>query len=476
MANIYKEFLEFVEIDEKDIETLLPRWIEGAKVLRLTETDIEHAMKEYIPQNWEIQYLGVRKMLGSFVRELIETASLHKYKEEGVKLVYGIIPAISINYQGLKYAGGDKVYTGFPDIQLVSTINGLFHNLDWYLERAEEDGMTYGCRHCALNKTRIGAKASGVIPSPDVIWSWGLNCDEGPKTDEYISLMYNEDWRYVVSRIPHDTNFGYEDDEDEERVEYLAEVLKSGQNEIEDIIGIKASPADMKRAIADQARYTFKFSQLNSLVVKSNPQVLSGSALSYFGHPFNYPWNSGQKYMEEALDIMIREVREAIKKGEGTYPKDAPKLGHYFVPYAVPWIDRMFKENGVGVTFSLTFVPSKSQLKPAKYEDPFMATAEVWLKFPFGQNMGYEIEGMIEKVEDSKPFDGLIMGFFDFDRWLGAHHKIASKIIEERTGIPTFYIEADFWEDRDYSPEALRTRIESIAQVVKMRKQQGYKY
>jgi hypothetical protein len=36
--------------------------------------------------------------------------------------------------------------------------------------------------------------------------------------------------------------------------------------------------------------------------------------------------------------------------------------------------------------------------------------------------------------------------------------------------VPTFYIEADFFDDRDYSQEALRTRIESISQVVKMRK------
>lgn len=471
MANIYRDYLEFLEIDEKDIDKLLPEWIEGSKVLGLTEEDIEYSMKEYIPQNWEIEYLGVRKMLGCYVREMIELSKLHQYKKEGKKIVYGIIPAISINYLGLKYAGGDNIYTGFPDISLVSAINGLFHKLDPYLERAEEDGMTYGCRHCALNKTRIGAKASNVIPSPDVIWSWGLNCDEGPKTDEYIASLYGEDWRYIVSRIPHDTLYGEEDDENEERIAYLAEVLKAGQTEIEEIIGIKASPEDMKRAIADQSRYQFKFSQLNSLVVKSNPQVISGSALTNFGQPFNYPWNSGQEHMEEALDIMLREVKQAMKEGKGAFPKDAPKLGQYFVPFSVPWVDRIFKDNGVGTTFSLTFTPSKSQMKPPKYEDPFMATAELWLKMPFGQNMGYEIQGMVEKVEMCKPFDGLIMGFFDFDRWLGAHHKIASRIIEEKTGVPTFYIEADFWEDRDYSEEALRTRIESIAQVIKLKKE-----
>ena len=44
-----------------------------------------------------------------------------------------------------------------------------------------------------------------------------------------------------------------------------------------------------------------------------------------------------------------------------------------------------------------------------------------------------------------------------------------AKIVEETLHIPCFYIEADFWDDREYSPEALRTKIESICQVFKMR-------
>ena len=42
--------------------------------------------------------------------------------------------------------------------------------------------------------------------------------------------------------------------------------------------------------------------------------------------------------------------------------------------------------------------------------------------------------------------------------------------MQERTGVPSYYIEADFWDDRDYSPEALKTRIESVCQIIKMRK------
>ena len=45
-----------------------------------------------------------------------------------------------------------------------------------------------------------------------------------------------------------------------------------------------------------------------------------------------------------------------------------------------------------------------------------------------------------------------------------------AKIVEEKTGVPSYYIEADFWDDRDYSPESLKTRIESVCQIIHARK------
>ena len=84
--------------------------------------------------------------------------------------------------------------------------------------------------------------------------------------------------------------------------------------------------------------------------------------------------------------------------------------------------------------------------------------------------MGYEVAAMVEKVKANKP-DGMLMGFFDFDRWLGAHQKMAADLVEKETGVPHYYIESDFWDDRDYSEEALRTRIESICQLLYMKKE-----
>lgn len=64
-------------------------------------------------------------MIGAYIRELAEIVKTTKYKEEGKKLIYGILPAVQIAYTGYKYAGGDNVYVSFPDLLLVDILNGF---------------------------------------------------------------------------------------------------------------------------------------------------------------------------------------------------------------------------------------------------------------------------------------------------------------------------------------------------------------
>lgn len=472
MANVElnRKLLEMAGFEGEELDRFLPDWLFATEEVGLNDEDIRYAVEEYIPGNWDIQYRGVRKMIGAYLRELVEIAKTKQYKAEGKKILYGILPAVAVAFGGYKMAGGDDCYVSFPDLMMVTILNGFFHKASPYLLEAEAQGFTYGCRHCPLNKMRVGALSKGVLALPDVIWSWGFNCDEGPKTDEMIRCMLNANWEYVVSRIPHDTYFGSPDDE-EERITYLAKVLKEDMAKVSEATGIYPTEEHMKAAITAANRYTFKIGTLVALVCKSDPVPLGGNTLTQFQQGLCVPFNLGFKYLEEALDIMIAEVREAVKNGVGVTPKGAPKVGSYFVPFCIPWVDRLFRENGVATTFSQTLTPSKSQMSPSKYNnDPYMSIAESWLKMPLGQNMGYEVASMVEKVNTNQP-DGMLMGFFDFDRWLGAHQKMCADLVEKETGVPHYYMESDFWDDRDYSEEALRTRIESISQLLYMKKE-----
>ncbi|MGI5976724.1 MAG: 2-hydroxyacyl-CoA dehydratase [Candidatus Limivicinus sp.] len=466
----YREFLKYLEFTDDDLKNDLENFKYVCGRVGITEERLDSARTDWIPNNWNAQYKGVRMALGVLVKEFIDTCMTPKYKAEGNRLVYGILPSHCNLYYALEYAD-PSIFVSFPDILLTMVLNGILHMAGPFFEAAESEGLTPGCRHCPLNKMRYTAFMKGIIAAPDVIWSWGFNCDEGPKTDELIQNMLGKEWRYVISRCPHDSLYGVDDDKVIRKVEHVASELRSGFNTICDIVGVKVLPEHFKQANDDFLRVSFKVAQLTQMICRADPPVMSGNTLTVVSSFQLVPFNRGLKGMEDAIDTLLGELRQAMKDGVGILPKGSPKVACYFDSAPVPWYDRIFLDNGVCTTYSLITSITKNQLnKNYISDDPFMVMAETWLRRGSIQNMGSDIESMVEKVETNKP-DGVIMGFFDFDRWLGAHQKIAAKKVEERTGVPHFYMECDFYDDRDYGMENMRTRIESICQVLKMRKE-----
>jgi benzoyl-CoA reductase/2-hydroxyglutaryl-CoA dehydratase subunit BcrC/BadD/HgdB len=466
--DIYEDFLRLTGFEEDEMSEYLPQWRKASEKLGLTEDDVKFATEKQIPTYFAVELEGVRKLLGCFVKETIDLTKANEYKERGIKIVYGILPANLIYYYALKLTAPDKVFVSFPDIILALVANAFFHKLNPLLEEAERAGIPYGCRHCALNKTRYATRRLGIIPSPDISWIWGFICDEGPKTDEFIRLYHDPGWKTYITRLPHDQPLGTVEDEVVDRVAYLANQMRDGFESAQKEIGIKVKDEKIKEVIDFWQRYAAKLAELHLLML-ADPPPLGAISGRLFWEPLGLPFNTGTEQMEKALDITIREVKQMVANKEGILPEGAPKLMAYTVSPTLPWIAKMFEENGVGIPFSEPFLFTKKQLQPPTFEDPYMATAENWLRMSPSVNPGYQAEQICEKMETYK-VDGMVFGLLDFDRWLGSSHRLLARIVEEKTKLPVFYIEGDIWEDRDYSPEALRTRIESICEIVKMRK------
>ena len=230
--DIHEKFLRLTGFEEAELPQYLSEWRKASEKLGLTEDDVKFATEEWIPAHFEVELEGIRRLLGAYIKEIIDLTKANEYKQQGVKIVYGILPAIIHYYYALKLAAPDKVYVSFPDIFLAVVLNAFFHKLNPYLEEAEKAGIPYGCRHCALNKTRYAMRRLGLIPSPDVSWIWGFICDEGPKTDEFIRLYSDPGWKTYITRLPHDQPWGTIEDEVDERVEYLASQMKDGFQEL----------------------------------------------------------------------------------------------------------------------------------------------------------------------------------------------------------------------------------------------------
>ncbi|MFC2019265.1 2-hydroxyacyl-CoA dehydratase [Chloroflexota bacterium] len=466
--DVYQEFLRATGFEGHELSEYLPQWREASIRLGLTEDDISFSLYEQLPTYFELEMEGIRKLLGCFVKEAIDLTKANAYKQRGVKIVYGILPAILHYYYALKLTAPDRVYVGFPDMFLTQIMNIFFHKLNPYLEEAERSGIGYGCRHCALNKVRYIARKWEIIPSPDVNWIWGFICDEGPKTDEFIRMHLDPQWKTYITRLPHDQPLGTIEDEVVERVEYLASQMKDGFEFVQKEIGIRVTDDKIHEVISIWRNYAKKLNRLYQLMV-ADPQPISGLSTVLFGAPLSRPFNTGVDSMEKALDILTAELEERVANKKGILSAGAPKLMVYLIPNCVPWVMKIFEENGIALGTGSMGVLTKKELQPSAYEDPYMIAAETWLRRGSHVNIGYEAEQICEKAILSK-CDGILFGFLDFDRQLGSSHRLLARIVEDKTKLPVFYIEGDAWEDRDYGPEALRTRIESIAEILKMRK------
>ena len=96
-TNAYEDFLRLTGFEEGEMSTYLPEWRGASKKVGLTERDVAFAVKEWIPTHFDIELEGVRKSIGAFLKEFIDLTKANEYKEKGVKIVYGILPA-SLHY------------------------------------------------------------------------------------------------------------------------------------------------------------------------------------------------------------------------------------------------------------------------------------------------------------------------------------------------------------------------------------------
>lgn len=464
-GEMHETFLRLLGWEGKELAEFLPDWLNAARFLGLTDRDIEEAATVWMPKNWNLSSQGVKKCIAAYIREVAEIAKLEAYKADGKTLLYGNEPASPICIYANKLAGNGRLHISHPDYLIATVLNAFFHKHGSISGSAPI--MNPACQHCVLNCMRADVSCHNRIPPSDVTWSWGIYCDEGPKTGEMIRCLCGENWNNVFITIPHDSKLGEVEVENESRVHYLAEQIKYGQHQISSYTGIDVTEAHVQAAADEYLDYLQRIEYLTSLVANADPQPITGNELTLFGVCVEIAFDTGYAYINEAVDQMILEVKESIAAGKGVLPKGAPKLACNFTPINVPWIDRAFRDNGVNLSFSTLFAPASMVLRYFDRKDIYRSVAKQCLASPCAVNIVNEANIVSEMIMQY-PIDGMLYGFFAFDRWIGALQKTMIRIVEEKTGIPHFYLEDDFWNEERYSPEERNARIRGMCNCLKI--------
>lgn len=451
---------------DKELDEMLVKWKKAADRIGLTEEDTKYAVTEWIPRMFDIELEGVRKTIGVLTAEVADMMMAVERKARGEKMVYGVLPAHTPFYRALKFTD-PSINVYFVDANFLSFVQPLFHKIAPFLDYAEERGVRYGCRHCALNKTRYALIRQGIVPMPDVSWIWGFICDQAPNSDEFIKEYWNQEYPTIFSRWTHHGLAHEKEYQNEEMVKYLASIMRDGFEKVCKAVDIEVDEKAIMEALDERMSYLEKYAGLAELMA-ADPPPLSGELPLILAHGLWAVFNTGYRYYSDALEATLKDAKTRIAEGKGVVPKGSPRGMMWWMPYCNPFIQRMFEENGVAIVFCEGLLPSKAELEMPKSKDPFEANAEAFLKGSDITNWGTKADLTIEKMETYN-VDFMIWGFEDFDRWLGSDHKLCQAYVEKKTGKPSFYIEGDEWEDRDYTEESMRTRIETVCEVLKTR-------
>ncbi len=476
MGAVYENFLSLCGFDQQEIAKYTCKLNKACKKFGIGEEQVAFAVEKWIPQNYDIKLEGIKKLIGVYIREFLSILDLPMDKNENCRIIYGTVPSPAPLFLALKDSCEERIYTGAPDFIFMIVLNSFFHWRNAGLEKLEEQGFTPACRHCALNKMRTLIYSEKFIPGPDIVWTWGTACDEAPKTEEFIQFCYGKQWSYVCTKIPHDT---CKDEQDggvcRERITYLAGQIKDAVNTIEQKCRFKLPREAVKKAMNSWGKITAKIYYLNTLIANADPVPLGGNELSLINALQLAPLNIGINLIEECIDIIIKEVKQRIRNGEGILPSGAPRLGCYLIPFCLPHIVKHFERAGVALTFNTCMMGAGIQGNKAhsgckaKENIPEKNLYEIiagqWLSLPLFNNVFYEAAAIARLLAKYKN-NGLILGFFTFDRWLGAHQTLLRIILKESIAKPVFILEANFWDERFNNKQRILNQIESIGRLL----------
>lgn len=463
VETIHEEFLRLLGWEGAALKEFLPDWLHTAAFLRLSDQDVLYAVREWLPQYWDLSLLSVRKLIAACIREAAALSKMESYKKAGKKILYSNTTASHVSIYANKLAGNGELHVAFPCFIISTVCQAFFGKVQTY----HGSCMSTNCQHCALNVSYANAVMDGQIPVPTVTWDWGLHCNEAPKTDEFIDCLSPEPWPVVLLTIPHDDPLGTVEMYHQRRVDYLAEEIREGQRQVSALTGIEVREEHLRQAMDQWLGYMRRIERLTHLVTNTDPQPLSGNELTQFGLCMQPCFDTGLTYINDALDTAIEEVEARIRGGAGVLPKGAPKLACHFQPPNIPWFERAFRNSGVNLTLGRIFPPASWLEEVLDEGDLYQTIARHCLMCPDAVNMRNEVD-IAARLFKQFACDGALFGFFSHDRWIGALHKTMIREAEERTGIPHYYVGSDFWDGDSNSVADRLPIIRSICSSMKI--------
>jgi benzoyl-CoA reductase/2-hydroxyglutaryl-CoA dehydratase subunit BcrC/BadD/HgdB len=462
MADYYNELFELCGFEVEEIDKERLRIERALQKLRLTHQDVEKA-EGWVRENHDVELMGVRKLLGIWLKELID---LILAKDEGRKVVYYGFPTIAGPAAAIA-AASEEVYCTCPDAVLCYTMGQIFNKLTPILEAGEVNGLPPGYGLCSLQQIRVGALALGIIPVPDLVITSSYYCDMGSKADELLHEKYGHPAVYADGSM--DSRWGEFPNYLSERADFLGKQLEKVLDRAEEVLRVE---------ITKEARYEGAYRsrdlygalrELVELVKDAGIQPVSIVEVEMARRLTS--GSTSRRVMTEGskiIGLLNQEIRERINKGIGVVEKGAPRIMILMAHFSDPRIMRMMESTGLSIPVTVHTTLASRIMKNTPFISGEKIAKEQLERGPFHSSYG-EIKRAAEAAQEFN-VDGVIFNYLFNCRPIAMLSHLLEQFVERETGIPVLSLEMDMYDSRSYNEAGLRTRIEAFAEMLADRK------
>ena len=462
MANYYDELLRLCGFEDEEINKERARIEKAFQRLEIGSQDMNLA-ESWIRQNHDVELRAVRKLLGIWLKELID---LVLAKDEGKKLVYYGFPTIAGPAAAIASASKD-VYCVCPDVVLCYTMGQIFNKLTPILEAGEENGLPPGHGLCSLQQIRVGGMAKEIIPIPDLVLTSSYYCDMGSKADELLHQKYGHPAVYADGSM--DSKWGEFPNYLPQRANFLGEELEKTLSKASEILGIEIT-TEARYEGASRSRKLFgALRDLVELMKGADPQPLSIVELEIARRLTS--GSVSRRVMSDGPNIIAllnQAIKERIKKGVGVVENGAPKAMILMAHFSDPSIMRMMENSGLSIPVTVHTTLASRIMKTTPFIAGEKLAEEQLERGPFHGSYG-EIKRAAEAAQEFN-VDGVIFNYLFNCRPIAMLSHLLKQFVEKQTGIPVLSLEMDVYDSRAYSAAALRTRVETFADMLRARK------
>jgi len=463
MADYYDELLKLCGFEDREIEEERPRIEKAFERLGIGPEDMETA-DSWVRQNHDVTLKGVSKLLGAWLKELIDVVLA---RDEGKKIVYYGFPAIL--GPGLILSASSKdVFVSAPDMVLDHTMGQIFNKLTPILEAGEANGLPPGHALCSLWQAKIGGIAKGMIPVPDLALASSYYCDMGSKADDLVTALYGVPVAYIDGVM--DSHWGEFPDYLPERVHYLGAQINQALKKAEEVLGIEIVPDAWERSQKDSRPFRDNLVRLVELM-KADPVPISITELELMEALSSSSTGRGIREGIRAMDILIPEMEERVKAGRGVSEKGAPRVMLRAGHTSDPRVTHLVEETGLAVP--LTFILGSWGGVRVKPKGNYHTPGEIIADYEMSGGYYHGTEAQIkfyEKAAELMKLDGFIATYLYNCRPVATISHPQKKYLEETTGLPVLSLEIDGFDSRAYSADSLRTKVETFAYMLKEKK------